>query len=439
MKSVHPVAPPAVRWITRTLEEAGFETWTVGGAVRDALLGHPSGDWDLATRATPRAVRRIFRRTVPIGVEHGTVGVLARDGTMYEVTTFRRDVQTDGRHAVVAFADTIEEDLARRDFTVNAVAWHALREVFCDPYGGAADLEAGVLRTVGIAEDRFREDYLRILRALRFAGRFELRIEETTWQAACRLVGHLPVLSAERIREELIKVLGQDARPTRALELYADSGALAVLYPELEGLRPKGAWLPTLAVIERLPAYRSDLRLAALLRPLSRAQAAAVLLRLRLSNALTDETATIAAASTLPRPDAADVEFRRWLRRHGSERLGRIARVELAEARAAGHAGARGAEGRTGSSAADVVASWRRCRSVRRADPPLQVGDLRFGGADLKRLGLRPGPLFGRVLDGLLDWVLEDPRRNEPVSLEERAHELASELSGTDSSGGDGP
>ena len=128
MERPRPSAPPAVRWVARTLEEAGHETWAVGGAVRDVLLGRPAGDWDLATHATPKEVRRLFKRTVPLGIEHGTVGVLARDGTMYEVTTFRRDVETDGRHAVVSFAETIQEDLARRDFTVNAIAWHPLRE-----------------------------------------------------------------------------------------------------------------------------------------------------------------------------------------------------------------------------------------------------------------------------------------------------------------------
>jgi tRNA nucleotidyltransferase (CCA-adding enzyme) len=227
-----PSAPPAVRWIARTLEEAGHETWAVGGAVRDVLMGRPSGDWDLATHATPKEVRRLFKRTVPIGVEHGTIGVLARDGTMYEVTTFRRDVETDGRHAIVSFAETIQEDLARRDFTVNAIAWHPLREELLDPFDGVGDLDRSVLRTVGEPAERFREDYLRILRALRFAGLFTLEIEEPTWEALCSLVGHLKTLSAERIREELLKILNADPDPTRSLSLYGSSRVLAVLYPD---------------------------------------------------------------------------------------------------------------------------------------------------------------------------------------------------------------
>ncbi|RMH16760.1 MAG: CCA tRNA nucleotidyltransferase, partial [Gemmatimonadetes bacterium] len=216
-----PDPPGAVRWITETLEAAGFETWAVGGAVRDTLMGLPPGDWDLATRARPADVRRLFRRTVPIGVEHGTVGVLAGDGTLYELTTFRRDVETDGRHAVVAFADTLDEDLSRRDFTINAVAWHPLREEFHDPHGGREDIRRGVLRTVEEPERRFREDYLRILRGLRFAGRFGLDVDPATWEAMLEHRAGLAGLSAERVREELFKVLG-DARASHALRLYGE-------------------------------------------------------------------------------------------------------------------------------------------------------------------------------------------------------------------------
>lgn len=416
MKPARPSAPSAVRWITRTLESAGYETWAVGGAVRDALRGHPSGDWDLATRARPEEVRRVFRRTVPIGMEHGTVGVLSDDGVMYEVTTFRRDVETDGRHAVVSFADTVDEDLGRRDFTMNAVAWHPLRDEIRDPFDGLGDLERGVLRAVGVASERFAEDYLRILRALRFAGRFELAVEDATWAAACAGVERLRTLSAERIREELLKVLGADPAPSTSLELYRRSGALEVLYPELASLasRDLETWKAMLRAVDHLPVGRPLTRLAALLRRIPPREAAQVLMRMKISRAQVDEVARRAAAPPLPDAGASDADVRRWLSQVGRQRVSAVGRLELARARTGGPVAPR-----------DVVAAWRRCRDVLARKPPLEVGDLAVDGRDLIRLGLRPGPRFGTLLDRLLDWVLEDPARNEPDTLLTRAREMA--------------
>lgn len=396
------------------LEKAGFETWAVGGAIRDVLLGLPSGDWDLTTRARPKQIRRVFRRTVPIGIEHGTVGVLSEDGTMFEVTTFRRDVETDGRHAVVAFADHIEEDLARRDFTINAIAWHPLREELLDPYGGLADLQAGVLRAVGDPSRRFAEDHLRVLRAIRFASRFGLEVEPGTWDALCGAVSRLGDLSAERIRDELLKVLDSDPRPSVAMGLYRSSGALGLLYPELETLAVADGprWSRTIGTLDRLPTGRPLLRLAVLLRPLSRPGIAQVLVRLRLSNAQVDRTARDAAAPPLPAPDRPPSEFRRWLSRVGPERLSALGRMELAAARAAVE--------EEGVDPWCVVASWRTARAVRAEGAPLSVSDLALDGRDLIRLGFRPGPEFGGILQDLLDWVLEDPARNVAEILEER-------------------
>lgn len=428
-----------------TLEEAGYETWTVGGAVRDAVLGRPVGDWDLTTRAEPAEVRRIFRRTVPVGVEHGTVGILARDGVMYEITTFRRDVETFGRHAVVAFADTLDEDLERRDFTVNAMAWHPLRRELFDPHGGAEDLARRRLRTVGHPSDRFAEDYLRILRAFRFAGRFDLEIDDTAWAALKDAVHHLPELSPERVREELWKVLSGDADPTRALELYRRSGALAVLYPELDRI-PPDRWARTLAVVKTIPRHRPPLRVAGLLGELGEpgpheddptlpdesgpapdegrrramARAAALLTRLRHSNAqVSDISAWVGAGPGLPDPGAGGAERRRYLARVERERAIHLVRWTMAEAKA-------GVEGAMAPE--EVVASWKGLRSELRSGVPLAVGDLAVSGRDLIRMGLRPGPRFGTILSALLEEVLEDPARNEPGPLLRRAKQLAEAL-----------
>jgi tRNA nucleotidyltransferase (CCA-adding enzyme) len=361
-------------------------------------------------------MRKLFRRTVPIGVRHGTLGILVDDGTMFEITTFRRDVDTDGRHAVVAFADDIEEDLARRDFTINAIAWHPLREEWLDPFGGRADLDARRLRAVGNPERRFAEDYLRVLRALRFAGRFGLAIEPDTWRALTEAAPHVSMLSAERIREELLKVLEADPNPSVALDLYARSGALAVLYPELAAEVKEDAdrWSRSLRTVDRLPRGRPFLRLAAILRLLDARGAAQVLLRLRLSNAQVDETARRASAPRVPPPDASGEDFRRWLSAVGPERLAAVSRIELAEARGEGDR----------QIANSVVASWLAARRVLSEHPPLRVSDLAVDGGTLIRMGLKPGPAFGRVLERLLSWVLEDPSRNQESLLEERVREI---------------
>ncbi|MBA3657798.1 MAG: CCA tRNA nucleotidyltransferase, partial [Gemmatimonadaceae bacterium] len=204
----HRLNPPAtVRKIASTLENAGFETWCVGGAVRDAMLGHQHLDWDLATAATPAQVRHIFRRTVPVGVQFGTVGVLDDDGVMHEVTTFRRDVKTDGRHAEVEFGASLDEDLARRDFTINAIAYSPLRSEIRDPFEGQKDLVVGVIRAVGKPHDRMREDRLRALRGIRFASRFNFRIDPETWDAIVESAPEMGKLSAERVKQEIEKTM----------------------------------------------------------------------------------------------------------------------------------------------------------------------------------------------------------------------------------------
>jgi tRNA nucleotidyltransferase (CCA-adding enzyme) len=398
-------APQEVVRITRRLEEAGHSAWAVGGAVRDALAGGRPQDWDFATSARPAEVQRLFRRTVPVGIEHGTVGVLGKDGRLYEVTTFRRDVETFGRRARVAFADTLEEDLERRDFTINAVAWHPLTREVRDPHGGNRDLQAGVLRTVGEPEHRFEEDRLRVLRALRFAGRFGMRVEAGTWAAIRASADRLDHLSAERIREELFKVLEGEV-PSAALRLYQHSGVLAALYPELQRcvghLDRDGVdlWEHLLRTVDAIRPARRTLRIAALLHDVGRpltdqsggaphpdhgpaggAIAREVMRRLKASNADTDRVVhLITMHFPLPPGDASEPELRRWIRRVGPEFLPDLFRLRFADWRSRGRAGQPG----------ELLVLWRRVRQVMRAHPPLTVGDLAIGGAELRSLGIPP-------------------------------------------------
>jgi tRNA nucleotidyltransferase (CCA-adding enzyme) len=436
---MRPDAPRAVGEIVRILEDAGHATWAVGGAVRDALLGHPTGDWDFATAARPKQVRRLFRRTVPIGIEHGTVGVFGSDGVLYEVTTFRRDVETTGRHAVVEFADRIEEDLARRDFTFNAVAWHPLREELLDPHDGVRDLERRVLRTVGEPAERFAEDYLRVLRALRFAGHFELEPEASTWEALKAVTARLKLLSAERVREELVKVLGRTRHASRSLELYHTSGSFGVLVPEIEAVAALAddahphPWARTLAAIDVLPPRRWLLRLATLLHAVGMPRARSrdlrggwryvghealgarsaddVLRRLRFSNAERERVVRLVARqSDLFPPDAPPQGVRRWLRDVGPDLVPDLFRLRFAL-----HAGVTPGQ----RLAPDLHERWCSARRVLRERPPLSVAELAIGGGELRELGFAPGPIYAQILGALLERVLEDPSLNTKDTLTE--------------------
>jgi tRNA nucleotidyltransferase (CCA-adding enzyme) len=427
-------APRAVHEIAEKLEAAGYETWAVGGAVRDALLGYRVADWDLTTRARPEDVRRIFKRTVPIGIEHGTVGVLAKDGVMYEVTTFRRDIETFGRHAVVEFANTVEEDLARRDFTFNAIAWHPIRQELRDPFQGFEDLRAAKLRTVGTPEERFAEDYLRVLRALRFAGHFVMQIDPPTWAALQGATEHLPRLSAERIREELWKIFTKTRHASAALKLYAQSGVLRVLFPELEAVvdleKETGAplWTHSLAAIDAASPSRPELRLALLLHAvgaptakvkdlkgswrfighevLGARTAEEVMQRLRASNADTEKVVhLIRLQSDLFPPDASDAVVRRWLVQMQPARVRDFFRFRIAHARGSGAVGD------------DLVERWRHAHRIMVQHPALTAGDLAINGRDLKALGLEPGPQFGDILDALVLRVIDDPALNNKDTL----------------------
>jgi len=417
---LHP--PEGLLEVARRLEERGHEAWAVGGAVRDELAGHPRADWDLATGARPREVRSLFRRTVPIGIEHGTVGVIASDGVMYEVTTFRRDVETDGRHAVVEFASTLEEDLARRDFTINALAWRPATGELRDPYGGREDLAGGVLRAVEDPSSRFAEDYLRVLRGLRFAGRFRLEMEPDTARALSAAVPGTEELSAERVREELVKVLS-GPRPSAALRLYAEHGILEVWYPELSRAAAEDPrWEIDLGAVDAIPAGRSGVRLARLLVGVGgdederRERAGRVLERLKFSNADTERAAHLVAAyEPLPAPTDSDAQVREWLSRVGEEDVRDVLRMHVATARAGG-ASERGRY---------LVFLWRRVHDQILSHPPLTRSDLAVDGNDLLALGVEQGPGLGILLEELHARVLEDPSMNERETLLEVARELA--------------
>lgn len=413
--------------IARTLEDAGHETWCVGGAVRDALLGLPNLDWDLATAARPEQVRRLFRRTIPVGEKFGTIGVLDPQGRLHEVTTFRHDVRTDGRHAEVEFGASLDEDLARRDFTVNAIAWSPSRQRLHDPFGGRVDLGRGVLRAVGEARQRMVEDRLRALRALRFAGRFGLTIDDATWRAIVESAGALHRLSKERIQQELVKTLEQVGRPSDALLLWKRSGAFRELLPALDQ-RPM--WQlqaadcvarPNATTSEGIARRRTMVRLGALCCGLDGPTVTRMLNELRFANRDVTRIAHLASRaqemkaqlSTGEAPDAR--ALRGWASRARRVDLGDAVRVAMASARAERGQGT------------DAMLAWgglyRRALRCAWRDP-VEISDLVIDGEDLMRDGAVPaGPMIGEVLRDLLGWVLEDPARNTRAALLERARD----------------
>ena len=402
--------PAAVCELAERLESAGFETWTVGGAVRDGVRGSPAEreDWDLATRATPAQMRRIFSRTVPLGPEYGTIGVFGSDAVLYEVTTFRHDVVSYGRKATVAFAETVEEDLSRRDFTINAMAWHPLEERLLDPHGGLRDLEDGVLRAVGDAAERFREDYLRVLRGLRFAGVLDLTIEPATWAGLTRAVPGLAGLSRERIREELVKVLAGSA-PSRTLRLYGRSGALERIFGSMRALAP-----PALATVDALAGPDFELPLAVVLlcgqgAPGDTAAVAELLTRLRFSRSEVERIVAVVRGGLGPDPRRLGhaARRRRWVAEMGRDRVRDVCRVW--EAALAAGTGPGGEELTRG-----VVSAVRRDERRR---IPVSVGELAVAGRDLVARGWEPGPGIGEALRRLLETVWEDgaPNRREDL------------------------
>ena len=279
---------PGAAALLDALHRAGFAAYAVGGCVRDSLLGLAPHDWDLCTAARPEQVMELFgeKQCIPTGLQHGTVTV-KRDGRLYEITTFRTEGSySDGRHPdSVAFVPDVREDLARRDFTINAMAYSA-EEGLCDPFGGQEDLARGVVRAVGEPLRRFEEDALRILRLYRFAARFGFVIDEATEAAAKQLAAHLDCVSVERIEEELNKLLSAP-KPGA----YLEPEVLAFVLPEL----PLDDLSEAREIIDALPAGGEEVttRWAALLLPLGEDGTRKALKRLKCSNAVIDGVATL--------------------------------------------------------------------------------------------------------------------------------------------------
>lgn len=396
------VLEPGAAVLLDELHRAGFGAYAVGGCVRDSLLGLAPHDWDLCTAARPGQVMELFGedRCIPTGLQHGTVTV-KRDGKLYEITTFRTEGRySDGRHPdSVAFVPDLREDLARRDFTINAMAYSA-EEGLCDPFGGREDLARGVVRAVGEPLRRFGEDALRILRLYRFAARFGFAIDEATEAAAKQLASHLDCVSAERIEEELNKLL---AAPQPGA--YLEPEVLAFVLPEL----PPEELAKARKQVDALPAGTEQVsaRWAALLLPLGETGARKALKRLKCSNARIDGTAVLVRECGEKTPDALDkcdlcLQAKRLLGRydlHTVQQLTALWTALAPEEKASFDALRAEAEALTAQGAC--------CR----------ISQLAVSGRDLMAAGAAPGPGLRRVLEALLEEVITGRLPNEKTEL----------------------
>ena len=442
------ILSPAAAYCIQTLQAEGYHAYAVGGCVRDSLLGLTPSDYDLCTTATPEQICQVFARQQLLhhGEKHGTIGVVL-EGEVLEITTFRTEGgYADSRHpGWVAFVSNIEEDLARRDFTVNAMAYNP-RDGYADPFGGLEDLQKGILRAVGDPRQRFQEDALRILRGLRFASRFHLKIDPETKQAMDALAPLLNNIARERVFEELCKLL----LTITLEELLEFIPILTQALPELSPMVGFQQHSPhhcydvfthTAHVVEAVPGELS-LRWAALLHDIgkpasftqdetgrghfkghanvSKALADEILLRLKAPTVLRQQvTELIGLHMTKLEPDKK--LLRRRLGKLGLEMLDKLISLQEADM------------GSKGTGKQEELEQFSQLRAlvseILSEDACLSIRDLAISGNDLLQAGFAPGPKMGRCLNTLLEQVLDEQLPNEADALLNAARTLWEELS----------
>lgn len=389
--------PFEAEWIINKIRQNGFEAFAVGGCVRDTLLGRVPGDWDITTSARPEEVKAIFGRTVDTGLQHGTVTII-KNHKGYEVTTYRIDGEYhDGRHPdSVEFTSSLLEDLKRRDFTINAMAYSHETGIV-DEFGGMEDLRAGIVRCVGLARDRFTEDALRILRAVRFAAQLGFEIEEETYRAIFDIAPNLKKVSRERVQTELTKLL-LSGHPEKivmveetGISSYVTEGFCEVFQREAAraGLGQRAGF----EVLKRLPAEKS-MRWAGFLRHMEPDAVRRILKGLKLDNETIDNARAMVEAARLPLfPEK--VQIRRLLSR-------------LTEYQLEGCLELKALDG--DERVPEIRALW---KEIRRDGDCVSMKELAVNGNDLIAAGVKPGKDVGESLKALLEAVLREPSMNK--------------------------
>jgi putative nucleotidyltransferase with HDIG domain len=439
---------PLLKEIASYFTKQGKKVYLVGGAVRDLLLGKKAADWDLASNARPEEILSLFRRVIPTGIKHGTVTVLYKDVSV-EVTTFRTESgYTDGRRPDrVEYASSIGEDLSRRDFTMNALAAELPSGKLVDPFGGAADIRGRIIRCVGRPAERFSEDGLRPVRALRFASQLGFSVEDATLAAIPPSLNITARVSPERIRDEFEKIIAS-GKPSTALLLMEKTGLLALLFPDLaqcRSIEQKGCHRYDVLDHSLLAcdfaarkAYSQTVRLAALFHDLGKRVtlnidsggnrtfyqhekesvrfARNILRQYRYPNAVIDAVSHLVGEHMYHyTEDWGDAAVRRFIVRAGEENLDELYRLRFADA-----------FGTTGiEPEADLLLPLiNRVEKALSQKGAFSLKDLAVSGKDLIATGIKPGKYMGIILNELLETVLDDPALNTREKLLEIAGKI---------------
>ena len=402
---MHITLPTKVKQIISKLEKADFEAYAVGGCVRDSILGRSPEDWDITTSAKPEEVKKLFSTTIDTGLQHGTVTVvIEKEG--FEVTTFRLDGDyTDGRHPDrVAFTSSLTEDLRRRDFTINAMAYSEKRGLI-DEFDGERDLEDGVIRAVGDACERFSEDALRILRAIRFAGQLNFKIADETFDAIKELSPNIAKVSVERIAKELEKLL-LSGNPEYIALVY-ETGIFSVIAPEVAMLFENGEISASIKALSKasFPEKKElyQIRLAIFLEGLGADKAAKLLKRLKLDNDTINTVKKLLGLS-LREVENNETDMRRTVKEAGHKMMPLL--LEMRRAKGL----------KDNKDLYKTVIDNGYCTSI---------SELNINGKDLMDAGIPKGALIGSTLERLLELVIEKPELNtrESLLLEVRRNE----------------
>lgn len=434
-----------------TFYKNGFECYLIGGCVRDLILGYEIYDYDFATNARPEQVMKLFKRVIPTGIKHGTVTVMVK-GLEFEVTTFRSDGKyLDGRRPeMVHYAESLDEDVMRRDFTINGMAYDLKKDEVIDYVGGMDDLNQGIIRTIGDPIERFSEDGLRTFRACRFAAKLGFTIEEKTFEAIGETLNISAMVSAERIREELMKLLTSGI-PSVGLECMRKSGLLKLWLPELDScydidqnkFHVHDIYYHSLYSCDAAPADKPLIRLSALLHDVGKVNTKRIgddgdytfynhevigarivrkiLKRLKFSNAEMETVNNLVLNHMFHYTDDwSDGAVRRFMRKVGVENIPDL--FVLREADRVGNGSRSGLP-------EPIMILKQRIAKVIEAENAITVRDLNIDGNILmEKFDLKPGPVIGKILHELLEIVLDHPELNTCEMLLEKSAEIYESL-----------